>query len=281
MHGLFATALEAVSRFDVQRQFQLHRILQRQRRLLQTQCAGDPTWQTQAKRLTISNQLRRQGTLCGHRDRTAQSFKPQLQIHRTQPVPTTRDLNLRLLQICLQGARRLFQRSTVSKHIVIRRQRAFMQAAQPGQRLINVDQNIQLATGQFLQRITPARLEIAHLPIGMRRFKQRIQQHRLQAIQATDAQQRIVLPRRRDHPQTIAQRLKCRTHIVRQPMRDQRRRHAQATLDKQRIAAQFTQAPQRIAHRRLRQAHHIGGAGDAALLVDRVEGEQQVEVELA
>ncbi|MCY1425380.1 hypothetical protein D9M71_411670 [compost metagenome] len=64
-------------------------------------------------------------------------------------------------------------------------------------------------------------------------------------------------------------------------MGDQCRRHPQATLDEQRVAAQLAQATQRIAHGRLRQAHHLGRTGDAALLINRIEGKQQVQIELA
>ncbi|MNP21487.1 hypothetical protein D3C76_1141060 [compost metagenome] len=281
MHRLLATAFEAIARFDVQRQFQLHRFLQRQRHLLQAQCTGNPARQTHAERLAIGYQARGQGTLRTHRQGPAHTFQAQPQVHRAEAVAAAGHLDLRLLEIGLEGARRVLEGGAKGEHIMIGGQHLLVQAGQPGQRLVEVDQDVELAARQLLQGIAPPRLEVPHLPIGMGRLEQCIEQHRLQAIEAADAQQRIVLPRRGDHAQALAQGLQGGAHEVGQAVRDQRRGHAQAALDEQRIATQLTQAAQCVAHGRLRQAHHLGGTGDTALLIDRIEGEQQVQVELA
>ncbi|MCY1425379.1 hypothetical protein D9M71_411660 [compost metagenome] len=205
MHRLLAAALEAIAGLDVQRQFQLHGFVQGQRHLLQAQHTGDPARQADAQRLAVGDQLRGQGALGAHRDMAAQAFQAKLQVHRAESVAAARDLNLRLLQVFLQGARRRLERGAIGEHVMVSGQCLFVQASQPGQRLVEVDQDIQLAAGQVLQGVAAPGLEITHLPIGVGRLEQGIEQHRLQAIQTTDAQQWIVLPRGGNHAQAIAQ----------------------------------------------------------------------------
>ena len=57
------------------------------------------------------------------------------------------------------------------------------------------------------------------------------------------------------------------------------RLHAGRGAHEQIVGKQAAQARQRVAHRRLRQADAAGGAGHGALVGQRVEGFEQVEVD--
>ena len=57
------------------------------------------------------------------------------------------------------------------------------------------------------------------------------------------------------------------------------RLHAGRGAHEQIVGKEAAQARQRVAHRRLRQADAAGGAGHGALVGQRVEGFQQVEVD--
>lgn len=58
-------------------------------------------------------------------------------------------------------------------------------------------------------------------------------------------------------------------------------RHLGSGAHEQRVAESDAQPAQGVAHRRLAEAQGLGGRGDPARIGEGVEGEQQVEVELA
>ncbi|MNP02328.1 hypothetical protein D3C76_941780 [compost metagenome] len=156
---------------------------------------------------------------------------------------------------------------------MIGRQRLLVQPGQVGQWLVDIDENIQAASGKVEQGITPARLEIAHLPVNPWGIEQGFKQYWLQAVQATDAQYRAGLAAGRGHAQAFAQAVQCRAYIVGQAVPGQGRGYADPAFNEQRVAAQVSEATQGVAHRRLRQAHDLRRPGDAALLINRIEGQ--------
>ncbi|MNZ83055.1 hypothetical protein D3C78_1017740 [compost metagenome] len=166
---------------------------------------------------------------------------------------------------------------------MVAEQRQLAQASLQGDRLVDIDQQVELAVAQLLQGIAAAALVEAHLPFLFARGQQGVQQQRLEAVHATDAQRplRLLVVHRRHLREALAQAVECAAHMLGQAMRDESRGDTEMRFDEQRVAAKAAQPAQGVAHRRLREAHDRRRAGDAELCIDGVEGQQHVEVEFA
>jgi hypothetical protein len=110
-----------------------------------------------------------------------------------------------------------------------------------------------------------------------------LQQQRLQAVDAADPQHppRPLWRLRLGVVERAAQAVEGLANLLghRQPHR--RRTHPQVRLAEQGVAEDGAQAAQGVAHRRLRQAEAVPGAGQAATAVDGVEHHHQVQVDIA
>ena len=117
-----------------------------------------------------------------------------------------------------------------------------------------------------------ARAKRLHQPRQDQHFHRITHRHREAGFAQCRVEALALLDQRTEGLQRLAQRLD-------QAFGERRRRQVAALADEQRIVEQLAQSRQRVADRRLREVEPLGGPADAAFGDDRVEHDQEVEID--